>query len=145
MPRLRDNGNLGVGHGLWGERKACEFLRAKGYEIFERNVTPYDRDRRLEIDIVAYERASDTLVFVEVKQHKEQSFFGTRLRSIDKRKLRNLRIAANAWRRKNHWEEGYRFDVLEIYGTPETGMPPIVDHIDGVQLFDENGKYINWR
>ena len=144
MPRLRDNGNLGVSHGLWGEWIACEFLRAKGYEIFERNVTPYDRDRRLEIDIVAYERASDTLVFVEVKQHKEHSPFGTRLRSVDKRKLRNLRIAFNAWRRANHWEEGCRFDVLEVYGTPETGVRA-VDHIEGVRLFNENCKHIDWR
>ena len=144
MPRLRDNGNLGVGHGLWGERIACEFLRAKGYEIFECNATPYARDRRLEIDIVAYERASDTLVFVEVKQHKEHSPFGTRLRSVDKRKLRNLRIACNAWRRVNHWNESYRFDVIEIYGTPEGGKP-MVDHIDRVKLFDNHGNYINWR
>jgi len=144
MPQLRENGNLSVGHGCWGETVACELLRAKGYEILERNSTPYARDRRLEIDIVAYERESDTLVFVEVKQHAEHSPFATRLRSVDKRKLRNLRIVFNAWRRTENWEKGMRFDVIEIYGTPETGIKSI-DHIESVRVFNENDKHINWR
>lgn len=144
MPRLRENGNLSVGHGCWGETKACEFLRAKGYEIFERNVTPYDRDRRLEIDIVAYERESDTLVFIEVKQHKTMSEYARRLRSVDRRKIRNLRLACNAWRRLNHWEKGFRFDVLQIYGAPETGLSGI-DHIESVMLFDNTQTQVNWR
>lgn len=144
MPRLRENGNLSVGHGCWGEAVACEFLRARGYEIFERNATPCARDRRLEIDVVAYERESDTLVFVEVKQHKAVSEFGTRLRSVDKRKLRNLKLAFNAWRRTNRWENGYRFDVIEIYGSPETGVKGI-DHVESVRLFNDNDKHVNWR
>lgn len=144
MPRLRENGNLGVGHGCWGEAVACDFLRAKGYEIFERNATPYERDRRLEIDIVAYERASDTLVFVEVKQHKRFSPYASRLRSVNKRKLRNLRIVFNAWRRANRWDEGCRFDVIEIYGTPETGIEA-VDHIESVRVFNREQNHINWR
>lgn len=144
MSRLRENGNLGVGHGFWGETVACEFLRAKGYEIFERNATPYDRDRRLEIDIVAYERESDTLVFVEVKQHKRHTPYEARLRSVNQRKLRNLRIAFNAWRRTNHWDEGCRFDVIEIYGAPEIGIESI-DHIEGVRVFNRSENHVNWR
>jgi len=144
MPRLRENGNLGVRHGRWGEDIACEFLRAKGYEIFERNVTPCDRDGRLEIDIVAYDRVNDTVVFVEVKQHGDHSPFERRLRSVDRRKLRNLLIVCNAWRRKNHWETGYRFDVVEVFGAPETRCTGI-DHIENVRLFGRNGEYINWR
>lgn len=144
MSRLRENGNLSVSHGCWGEEVACGLLRAKGYEIFERNATPCRRDRRLEIDIVAYERESDTLVFVEVKQHGKRTPFGTRLRSIDRRKLANLRTAFNAWRRVNWWDRGFRFDVIEIYGSPETGLDGI-DHVESVRIFNKNGKHVNWR
>ena len=100
MSRLRDNGTVAGRHGRWGEDLACDFLRAKGFEIFERNAVPYARDGRLEIDVVAYERSSDTLVFVEVKQHKRHSPYEKRLRSVNKRKLNALRLACNAWRRK---------------------------------------------
>jgi len=144
MPRLRENGNLSVGHGCWGEARACEFLRACGYEILDRNSTPYDRDRRLEIDIVAYDRDSDTVVFVEVKQHGGHSPYERRLRSVNKRKLANMRIVCNAWRRKNRWVNGYRFDVIEIFGSPEFGCSGI-DHIENVKLFTEKGKFIDWR
>lgn len=143
MPRLRDNGNLSVGHGIWGEQRAIELLRSKGYEIIDQNSTPCDNDLRLEIDIVAYDRANETLVFVEVKQHKALSQYATRMRSVNKRKLRNLRIVYNAWRRKNHWEGGFRFDVIEIYGAPESGLIG-TDHIEGVKLFNDK-TYVNWR
>ena len=144
MSRLRENPTLGGRNGRWGEDRACDYLRACGYEIFERNVNPCVRDGRLEIDIVAYERASDTLVFVEVKQHKSHSPFQSRLRSVDKRKLRNLRLACNAWRRTNGWRTGYRFDVIEIYGEPG-GVRPVIDHIEDVALFTPKNQFINWR
>ena len=143
MPRLRENASVGARNGCWGENLACEFLRSKGYEIFERNVTPYARDRRLEIDIVAYEKATDTLVFVEVKQHSGHTPFESRLRSVNRRKIRNLRIACNAWRRNSGWESGYRFDVIEIFGNPGTRSPEI-DHIERVDMFAPKNKTVNW-
>ena len=144
MSRLRENGTVATRHGRWGEDRACDFLRAKGYEIFERNSTPYARDERLEIDIVAYERKTDTLVFVEVKQHKIRSPYAMRLQSVNQRKLNALRPACNAWRRANHWQSGYRFDVIEIYGEPGKGLPEI-DHIEEVAMFNDRKKFINWR
>ena len=143
MSRLRENANLGVRHGCWGEERACEFLRAKGYEIMERNVTPCARDRRLEIDIVAYQRSLDTLVSVEVKQHSVHSPFEHRLRDVDRRKLAGLKRACNAWRRANRWQTGYRFDVIEIFGAPGRGRPEI-DHIENVNLFTSNKQYADW-
>lgn len=136
--------NLGVRHGAWGETCAVEYLRLKGYEILDRNVHPVARDRRLEIDIVAYELASDTLVFVEVKQHAAVSPFQRRLRAIDRRKRLNLKRAFNAWRLVNRWEGGYRFDVIEIYGTPGR-VRPVVDHIEGVDLLAPREKQVHWR
>ena len=129
-------------HGEWGERVAAEFLRRKGYEIVARDCHPFSHDLRLDIDIVAYDAANDTLVFVEVKQHASHSFCERRLRSINKRKLANLRRACRAWLRKHSWKESYRFDVVEVFGTP--GMRAECDHIERVCLFPATGKFVRW-
>ena len=133
--------NIGVIHGEWGERTAVERLRLEGYEIIDRNARPSARDGRLEIDIVAYDKARDTLVFVEVKQHKSHSPGESRLRSIDRAKKACLRRACNAWRRGNRWTGAYRFDVVEVVGTPGAGRPEI-DHIENVRLFTPSERFV---
>jgi len=145
MWRLREEGaNLGVRHGAWGESVAVDHLRRGGYEIVERNVRPVERDERLEIDIVAWDRAKDAMVFVEVKQHARLSPYARRLRSVDARKRRNLLRACNAWRRVNKWHGAFRFDVIEIYGIPEGGRP-VVDHISDVRLFAKPARFVKWN
>ena len=143
MRRPHETGNVGVEHGRWGEDVAAAALRRKGYVIVERNVHPCARDRRLEIDIVAYDREADAMVFVEVKQHCERSPLQRRLRSIDKRKLRNLRRVFNAWRRVNRWNGAYRFDVVEVYGEPGSGRPE-VDHVERVRIFGTAERFVRW-
>jgi len=136
--------NVGVEHGEWGEAVAAAYLRRNGYEIIDSNTRPVERDARLEIDIVAWERESDTMVFVEVKQHSHVSIYSRRLRSVDRQKRRNLRRACRAWLRVNKWPGAVRFDVVEIYGIPEGG-PPIIDHIENVELFARCGQFVNWH
>lgn len=138
-----DKANRGVVHGAWGEDVATEFLRRGGFEILDRNPRPVKSDRRLEIDIVALERKTETLVFVEVKQHADFSPYSRRLRSVDRRKRQNLKRACNAWRRINGWRGAFRFDVIEIYGTPEKGSP-VIDHIDHVELFSVKDRFVKW-
>jgi len=142
MWRRREN--IGVAHGEWGEDIAVEHLRRGGFEIIERNTRPVTDDLRLEIDIVAWDRKTDTMVFVEVKQHATMSPYARRLRSVDRRKRENLRRACNAWRRSNRWRGAYRFDVIEIYGTPEGGRP-VIDHIEHVELFARRGRFVKWN
>lgn len=136
--------NLGVVRGEWGERVAAEYLRRRGFVIVDRNTCPVDADRRLEIDLVAWERRTDTMVFVEVKQHANMSPYARRLRSVDRRKRDNLRRACNAWRRANRWRGCCRFDVIEIYGVPEGGAP-VVDHVENVRLFAKPERFVKWR
>ena len=83
--------NVGAVHGARGEDVAVEYLRVHGYEIVDRNVRPCSRDRRLEIDVVAYDRMYDVMAFVEVKQHAQRSPYATRLQSVDRRKRDLLR------------------------------------------------------
>jgi len=134
--------NIGVEHGAWGEERAVERLRLEGLEIVDRNVRPCG-DHRLEIDIIAYERDSNTMVFVEVKQHARHALAERRLRSVDRKKKRNLRIACNAWRRRNRWQGSYRFDVIEVFGVPGDRHPEI-DHIRRVNLFVPDERFVQW-
>lgn len=144
MPPQREPANIGVAHGSWGEQIAVEYLRIRGYVIVDRNTHPCRHDRRLEIDIVAYDRKNDVMVFVEVKQHKSRSDYATRLRSIDRRKKRLLRTACQAWMRRNKWAGARRFDVIEVYGSPEGGGSAEIDHIERVRLFEVEDRFVNW-
>ena len=139
----REQENIGVLHGAWGEAVAVDHLRRHGYEIVERNSRPVEKDERLEIDIVAWDRGKDTMVFVEVKQHAKPSLYARRLQSVKKRKRQNLRRACNAWRRTNRWHGAFRFDVIEIYGVPGGGEP-VIDHISDVELFAKPGRFVKW-
>ena len=135
--------NVSQRHGVWGEDVAACYLRRHGFEIVDRNSRPSEKDGRLEIDIVAWERTSDTMVFIEVKQHRGPSPFARRLQSVDRRKKQNLRRACNAWRRINRWGGAFRFDVIEVYGEPGGGRP-VVDHIPNVELFPVRGRFVKW-
>ena len=143
MFRRRESENIGVRNGRWGEDVAAERLRLEGCEIVERNARPCPWDRRLEVDIIAYDRKADAMVFVEVKQHARHSDFETRLRSVNRRKRRLLRLACNSWRLRNRWSGNYRFDVIEVFGEPESGRPE-VDHVRQVNLFTPPERAINW-
>ena len=143
MSRPREVRNLGVEHGAWGESVATEYLRRAGLVIVDRNARPVERDERLEIDIVAWDRRKDAMVFVEVKQHAKPSPYARRLQSVNKRKRMNLRRACNAWRRTNRWRGAFRFDVIEIYGVPGGGEP-VIDHISDVELFAKRGRFVKW-
>jgi putative endonuclease len=135
--------NVGVRHGVWGEEVAAEFLSRKGYSILARNARPCKWDHRLEIDIVAQDPTAKTLVFVEVKQHKRHSPYERRLRSVNAHKKDLLKVACNTWRKMNHWNGNYQFDVIEVFGVP--GQKDVeVDHIQQVNLFTPDKRFINW-
>lgn len=136
--------NVGVEHGRWGEDVAVDFLRLRGYVILERNVRPCSADGRLEIDIIAYAREIDVIVFVEVKQHASHSDYARRLRAIDRHKRALLRRACRTWLLLNRWAGSYRFDVIEVYGTPEMRSQPEIDHIERVDIFAGREKFVNW-
>ena len=136
--------NISVYNGRWGENVAVEHLRRKGYVIVDRNPRPVKKDERLEIDVVAWDKKEDSIVFVEVKQHKRISCVARRLQSVNARKKQNLLRACNAWRRTNKWHVAVRFDVIEIYGVPGEGQP-VIDQISDVELFAKPGRFVKWN
>ena len=145
MRTPRDMPNVGVAHGAWGEDVAVEYLRVHGYEIVDRNGRPSGRDRRLEIDVIAYDRMFDVMAFVEVKQHAQRSPYARRLRSVTRRKMNLLRRACRTWLAKEHWTGGYRFDVIEVYGAPKSRTRAEIDHIPGVRLFEKDERFVRWN
>lgn len=144
MRRRRETVNEGVARGRWGEDVAAGYLRSRGYVIIDRNARPCAADRRLEIDIVAYDRKADAMVFVEVKQHAAHSDRERRMRSVDRRKLDLMRRACRAWMAVSRWSGARRFDVVEVYGSPDAPDRAEIDHIERVRLFERNERYVNW-
>ena len=130
--------------GAWGENVAVEYLRDQGYAIIERNSRPNSADRRQEIDIVAKDRKTGEVVFVEVKQHSRHFEGERRLRSITERKKRVLWKAGKAWRYAHHLKDPWRWDVIEIYGKP--GSKCELDHIKRISLksYHPGNDYISF-
>ena len=97
--------------GRRGERIAARFLKRNGCRILARNY----RARRHEIDLIAEERATGTIVFVEVKTRTEGSY-GRPMEAVDRNKQRFLRLAAQTWIMQHGMEErSARFDVIEVF------------------------------
>lgn len=100
----------------WGEAEAARYLRGLGWEILETNW----HCRYGEIDLVA--RTGETVVFVEVKARRSQSF-GLPEEALTPAKRR--RLLRSAWTYIDehglahaHW----RVDVIALEGRP--GLPP---------------------
>jgi len=93
--------------GQRGEDEACRYLRARGYEIVERNY----RTGQGEIDIVA--REGETLVFVEVKTRSEDTFGGPEA-AVHSAKQRRLVAAARGFLGETGCQLPVRFDVIAV-------------------------------
>lgn len=110
--------------GAWGEALAAEYLRKKHYKI----VASSYRSRFGEIDLIARNRK--TLVFVEVKLRKSDSFAKAR-EYVDKRKQDKLRMTASLYLSENPTQLPARFDVIEIYAPEGTAtVRPEIYHME---------------
>lgn len=94
--------------GRWGEAKAAEYLKQKGYEIVGLNYSC----RHGEIDVIAKNR--EFVIFAEVKLRKNANFAEAR-EFVTPSKQKKLVITAGAWLVANETELQPRFDVIEIY------------------------------
>ncbi|OUO17684.1 YraN family protein [Flavonifractor sp. An4] len=95
--------------GRWGEAKAAEQLRQRGYTI----VAAGYHCRFGEIDLIA--TTDKYLCFIEVKLRKNDSFAPGRA-AVDRWKQQKLRTTAECWLAE-HPDMGLqpRFDVAELY------------------------------
>ena len=112
--------------GRWGEERAAEYLRDKGFDIAAANWSC----RFGEIDLIA--RNGAFLCFVEVKLRKSAAY-GTAAAAVDRRKQARLRAAAELYLAGHPTGLQPRFDVIEIYAPRgwDTGKPEIF-HLENV-------------
>jgi len=94
--------------GILGEKLAGDFLKKRGYRIYETNY----RCPEGEIDIVA--RHKDSLVFIEVRT-KRSLQFGSPEESITPTKMERLRtVAAHYQQTHNNLPSSWRIDVVAV-------------------------------
>lgn len=108
--------------GKWGEEMAADYLRNSGYEIIERDW----RDGHRDIDIIARSPDLRTIVFVEVKTRATDVITKPE-EAVDRRKIRNIGMAADSYVKMLNVLDELRFDVISVIGgTKETAQ---VEHI----------------
>lgn len=111
--------------GHWGEDKAAEYLEGKGYRIVERDWRMGHRD----LDIVALD--DSTLVIAEVKTRRND-FFMEPEQAVDKKKIRSLTIAANAFVKSRRLGLPIRFDIITVVGVESGNFH--INHIENAFL-----------
>ena len=122
--------------GRWGEKQAEKFLKKAGYNILGRRVRSGKHD---EIDLIFRDR--DTMVFVEVKTRKNETY-GRPAAAVNREKRRKLSRAAVTFLQKRKLRPPtIRFDIVEVIGEPD-GEPPEVRHIENA--FQLEGGYRIW-
>ncbi len=95
--------------GRWGEERATEFLKAKGYRILERNY----KNKIGEIDIVASDEKD--LCFIEVKTRRSLAY-GQPYEAVTCHKQMKIARVALAYLkyRFGNVDVNARFDVISI-------------------------------
>ncbi|MCR5395468.1 MAG: YraN family protein [Bacteroidales bacterium] len=92
-----------------GEEMAADYLRSLGYRIEAQRW----RLHHLELDIIATDRESDEIVFVEVKT-RTTPIFGAPEEAVDYRKIMNTVRAADAYLKQYQIMKDWRFDIIAI-------------------------------
>lgn len=116
--------------GKQAEQHAVEYLESKGYRIVAKNF----RYQKAEIDIIAeYE---NLLIIIEVKARANNLFIEP-YEAVDKRKIKLIVSAADAFLRENPYESEVRFDIVSIIR--EEGNQLKIQHIENAfESFDAN-------
>lgn len=135
LHRKQHAGHIRIG--LWGERVAARTLKRKGYRILGQRIR---FNKREELDIVARDR--HILVFVEVKTRRDEHYARPMMSVNRKKQLSLSRAAARYLSRMKHKPGGFRFDIVEVIGSPEDKDPEI-RHIQNA--FRTRGDYhLQW-
>jgi putative endonuclease len=112
--------------GALGEQLAVDHLTSLGLRVLARNW----RCRYGELDVIAADDATHTLVFVEVKTRTSDRFGGV-AEAVTPLKVRRLRRLAGLWlaAQPGRWET-VRIDVIGVrIGRSRT---PDISHVQGV-------------
>ncbi|WAC89922.1 YraN family protein [Mycobacterium sp. Aquia_213] len=115
--------------GAMGEALAAEYLTRMGLRIVDRNW----RCRYGELDVIAADDATRTVVFVEVKTRTGDGYGGL-AHAVTPRKVRRLRRLAGLWLAAQdlRWA-AIRIDVIGVrIGPGYPGRMPEISHLQGI-------------
>lgn len=98
--------------GKWGEELAERYLLDHGFYIRDRDWHDGPRD----IDIVAVSEQQNMILFIEVKTRASDEV-ASPLLAVNRKKMRSLGLAANAYIKQQDISYEVRFDILTIVGT----------------------------
>lgn len=92
------------------ENMAIYYLKKEKYKILTRNFNcPAG-----EIDIIAYDKKTKYIVFVEVK-YRATCLFGRPVEAVTEDKMRKIHITSQVYLKLKGWlDKNYRYDVVEI-------------------------------
>lgn len=107
--------------GRWGEALAARTLEAKGYHIIARDW----KDGHKDLDIVA--EHDGCLVIVEVKTRRNAAYLSPE-QAVDRKKIKNITLAANRFVKSNCIDLPIRFDIVAITGKDEEHCK--IEHIE---------------
>ena len=97
--------------GRIGEKRAEAYLKKNNYKIIEKNYYT----RWGEIDLVAFDKDSKEMVFVEVKMRKSKSL-GYPEEAVNEKKMEKLAMAGEIYWEQKKQSGNYRFDCVAIIG-----------------------------
>ena len=97
--------------GLFSEFIARMYLRIHGFRIISQRYITGRNTNRAEIDIIA--KRGNLIIFVEVKHRKN---IMTAWGAISPTQIKRLRLAAEGFLLRRHWQGDARFDVLILHG-----------------------------
>lgn len=112
--------------GKWGEQLARDLLVTKGCAIVEQNWHSGDK----EIDLIAMK--GSRIIFVEVKTRSAS--IDDAFRAVDRRRMMRMVRSADNYVKSYNIPHEIQFDIILIAGTPDSGRPPVVEHIEDAFL-----------
>ena len=118
-----------------GEQAAARMLRQQGLVIIAKN----EADRGGEVDLIAVDRGSRTVVFIEVKTHSSIKPGHPAERVDQKKQGRVTRAAMRYLRRKQLLGVAARFDVVAVWWPSGQSTPKRIEHYQSA--FDAVGPH----
>ena len=104
-------------------KRQAQYLLRLGYDILSRDWHVGHRD----IDIIARTPDGTTVVFVEVKTRTND--VATKPEdAVDRKKIRNIGIAANTYVKQMNIIDNLRFDIISIVGSNDDNA--IMEHVE---------------
>ena len=91
------------------ENIAKKYLILQGLKFVESNF--YTRFG--EIDLIFFEKNSETLVFVEVK-YRKSDFFGSAIEMVTQEKQNRILASSQAYLLKKNWDKNVRYDIIGV-------------------------------